>query len=137
MIPLSQEIYFFVVAGFLCVVPAALAPGLAAVFPARTMVILLIFIALNGRSLRGSRAMRAIFFTKATVAGVHCPKIVYPPFRSGVGPSVIKNCDPLEFGSPVLAYASRPGRSNRRPGAISRPKANPAWPEPVPAGSPP
>src|SRR5437660_9890071 len=90
--------YFVAAAGFFLVAPPArLVGGFATVFPARTMVILLIFTGLNGRSPalgRWSRGARAIFFTNSTVAGLHCPKMVYPPLRSGVGTSVMKNCDP-------------------------------------------
>src|SRR4051812_31521829 len=140
MIPLWIN-YLVVAAGFFLVaVPGFFAAGFVAAFAPRTMVILLIFTGLNGRSPapgRWSRGMRAIFFTRVTVAGVHCPKMVYPPFRSGVGCSVMKNCEPFEFGNPVLAYASRPARSKFSQGAISSPNATPVWPEPVPEGSPP
>src|SRR3954453_19800736 len=100
----SLKNYFVAAAGFFFVaVPAFFAGGFAAALP-RTIVILLIFTGLKGRSPapgRWSRGMRAIFLTNATVAGEHSPKIVYPPSRSGVACSVMKNCEPFEFGSPV------------------------------------
>src|SRR5215472_9633625 len=65
-----------------------------------------IFTGLNGRSLRGSVAARAICFTSSLLS--HWPKIVCRPSRCGVGTSVMKNCDPFVFG-PELAIAKRPG----------------------------
>src|ERR1035437_60431 len=87
-----------------------------------------------GRLLRGSAAMRAIFFT--TSRSWHCPKIVCLPLRWGVGTSVMKNCEPLVLG-PLLAIASRPGWSKVREGLNSSLKLYPGSPCPLPIGSPP
>jgi len=61
---------------FFAAVPGFFVADLAAPFAPRTIVILLIFTGLKGRSLRGSRGIRAIFLTSATVAGEHWPKMV-------------------------------------------------------------
>src|SRR5664280_2417249 len=58
-----------------------------------------------GRSLRGSAAMRAIFFTK--LRSWHCPKMVCLPLRWGVGTSVTKKCEPLVLGP--LGHRQPPG----------------------------
>src|SRR5262249_27261409 len=69
----------------------------------------------SGLSL-ASRGTRAIALT--TAMPPHWPKIVYFPSRSACATSVMKNCEPAVPG-PALAMASRPGRSNLSPGAIS------------------
>src|SRR6267142_2597666 len=123
MIP--AEHYCGVVAGFLGVVPAAgflvvpvalCATGCRVVeaAPPRTIVKCTMRTGVSGLSL-GPTGRRAIFFTRATLASSHCPKIVWRPdrWRLCAESSVMKNCEPLVLG-PELAIAKRPGRSNFR-----------------------
>jgi len=75
----------------------------------RSMATFLTTTSFAGRSWR-LRGTAVIFFT-TSCPSTTSPKIVCLPVSQSVGPTVMKNCEPLVFG-PALAMASLPGLSN-------------------------